>query len=405
MAHRVFRLSISPQRAPEVRRVIDFDGVSTLDDVHRAIQRELDLDDDHLYAFYLSGRYFDPSSEHGPSNSSRYDSGRSVLFRLGLAPGRQFAYLFDFGDEHRHEIKVVSVTDVEAPLGRPVVVESVGEPPPQYGDVEGDDEPYQLPEHLTEVAALAETVLSLSERLDGLCDEYEAEPLLSEGDGDEDDEDEPVAPPEAILSLLRELSKAALQLADALGEDDQALGDLDEWSHERELLSRLLGLPLALVSVRELDSALAVARAFAFIAPESFNADIAIIFAESGRRDEAIAQLESNLKQYPESCLTAIKAGEAFEVLGDMAAAEDAYRRAMDLAEDDAEEDEALSQLIALLDDTGRSEESRALLAASTDVEPRVEAMPRVDVKFAPVGRNEPCPCGSGKKYKKCHGA
>ena len=22
----------------------------------------------------------------------------------------------------------------------------------------------------------------------------------------------------------------------------------------------------------------------------------------------------------------------------------------------------------------------------------------------AKVGRNEPCPCGSGKKYKKCHG-
>jgi preprotein translocase subunit SecA len=20
------------------------------------------------------------------------------------------------------------------------------------------------------------------------------------------------------------------------------------------------------------------------------------------------------------------------------------------------------------------------------------------------IGRNEPCPCGSGKKYKKCHG-
>jgi preprotein translocase subunit SecA len=23
----------------------------------------------------------------------------------------------------------------------------------------------------------------------------------------------------------------------------------------------------------------------------------------------------------------------------------------------------------------------------------------------AKVGRNDPCPCGSGKKYKKCHGA
>jgi preprotein translocase subunit SecA len=24
---------------------------------------------------------------------------------------------------------------------------------------------------------------------------------------------------------------------------------------------------------------------------------------------------------------------------------------------------------------------------------------------FPKVGRNDPCPCGSGKKYKACHGA
>ena len=24
---------------------------------------------------------------------------------------------------------------------------------------------------------------------------------------------------------------------------------------------------------------------------------------------------------------------------------------------------------------------------------------------FSKVGRNDPCPCGSGKKYKKCHGS
>jgi preprotein translocase subunit SecA len=29
-----------------------------------------------------------------------------------------------------------------------------------------------------------------------------------------------------------------------------------------------------------------------------------------------------------------------------------------------------------------------------------------VPVRQVPkVGRNDPCPCGSGKKYKKCHGA
>jgi len=32
-------------------------------------------------------------------------------------------------------------------------------------------------------------------------------------------------------------------------------------------------------------------------------------------------------------------------------------------------------------------------------------ASPRNDPKFKDVGRNDPCPCGSGKKFKKCHGA
>jgi preprotein translocase subunit SecA len=27
------------------------------------------------------------------------------------------------------------------------------------------------------------------------------------------------------------------------------------------------------------------------------------------------------------------------------------------------------------------------------------------DVDWSTVGRNDPCPCGSGKKFKKCHGA
>jgi preprotein translocase subunit SecA len=30
---------------------------------------------------------------------------------------------------------------------------------------------------------------------------------------------------------------------------------------------------------------------------------------------------------------------------------------------------------------------------------------PQTVTNAAKVGRNDPCPCGSGKKYKKCHGA
>ena len=34
------------------------------------------------------------------------------------------------------------------------------------------------------------------------------------------------------------------------------------------------------------------------------------------------------------------------------------------------------------------------------------EVFPETVVREGPkVGRNDPCPCGSGKKYKKCHGA
>jgi hypothetical protein len=37
---------------------------------------------------------------------------------------------------------------------------------------------------------------------------------------------------------------------------------------------------------------------------------------------------------------------------------------------------------------------------------PVPEAAPQTFVRDQPkVGRNDPCPCGSGKKYKKCHGA
>ena len=43
----------------------------------------------------------------------------------------------------------------------------------------------------------------------------------------------------------------------------------------------------------------------------------------------------------------------------------------------------------------GPSEEKEVI---TSEVQTRVNAVPK-------VGRNEPCPCGSGKKYKQCHGA
>jgi len=109
--------------------------------------------------------------------------------------------------------------------------------------------------------------------------------------------------------------------------------------------------------------------------------------------------------QFRDSCLTAIKSGAAFEALGNTEGAEAAYRRALILAEDESEGDEAFSQLAGLLEDMGRFEELEELLSPSMEHE-FIDTKPFIDAKpLAPVGRNDPCPCGSGKKSKKCHGA
>jgi uncharacterized protein YecA (UPF0149 family) len=44
----------------------------------------------------------------------------------------------------------------------------------------------------------------------------------------------------------------------------------------------------------------------------------------------------------------------------------------------------------------------RLRLSGSGDAPARPQTLQR---KTPKVGRNDPCPCGSGKKYKKCHGA
>jgi preprotein translocase subunit SecA len=48
---------------------------------------------------------------------------------------------------------------------------------------------------------------------------------------------------------------------------------------------------------------------------------------------------------------------------------------------------------------------SVAAVAAPSSLQPPVRRGPVDPSSWGRVGRNEPCPCGSGKKYKQCHGA
>ena len=56
----VFELEIVCERDQRCIRRVEFLASQTLWDVHRCIQREFDLDNDHIWSFYLSGEYHDP---------------------------------------------------------------------------------------------------------------------------------------------------------------------------------------------------------------------------------------------------------------------------------------------------------------------------------------------------------
>lgn len=63
-------------------------------------------------------------------------------------------------------------------------------------------------------------------------------------------------------------------------------------------------------------------------------------------------------------------------------------------------------RLFKILLETFESNLVRSILKVEIKKEPvyqRVE-LSRIPEKFKNVGRNDPCPCGSGKKFKKCHG-
>jgi preprotein translocase subunit SecA len=68
-------------------------------------------------------------------------------------------------------------------------------------------------------------------------------------------------------------------------------------------------------------------------------------------------------------------------------------------------EHESLAGADAIAAAGGGNGRGAATAAAGAGVATSVATGQRVASEWEKVGRNDPCPCGSGKKYKKCHGA
>jgi hypothetical protein len=121
---------------PGVSRTVAVRGDQTLVDLHRVLQTALDWNEDHLYSFWLSGKFWgDVASEYSTPGwcEQGQRSAQVRVERLGLGVGQKIAYLFDFGSEWRMRLTLAKIEAADDAI-YPRIVASRGEAPPQYPD-------------------------------------------------------------------------------------------------------------------------------------------------------------------------------------------------------------------------------------------------------------------------------
>jgi hypothetical protein len=222
--------------------------------------------------------------------------------------------------------------------------------------------------------------------------------------------DEAVA---AVLRLLRWADRRPERLAAAFEALKPLPGGALEWFAE---------LGLALVIDGRIDEAAAIAYPVA----EAFDADLVVgdfvvTVAQYGPRERAVTEIERGLARFPRGAFTALSCGDAWVELGEPARAEPLFRRALELARREpsgtaresiglsAKPEEivrdALGLLLPLLLRQGREDEARAVYrrhAPPPELRRPANVVPIASVR---AGRNDPCPCGSGRKFKHCCGS
>jgi tetratricopeptide (TPR) repeat protein len=133
-----------------------------------------------------------------------------------------------------------------------------------------------------------------------------------------------------------------------------------------------------------------------------------------GYRDEAIEQLQAALECDPTNIEAVYNLGNAMWEAGNLEEAREQFDHILKIPFSNALTREQHDEFVigareGLRDLAGstpgwapRPPQRTPLLATVPDSDPLAATqLPR---RIEKVGRNEPCPCGSGKKYKKCHG-
>ncbi len=112
---------------------IRLSGSATLFDLHNFIQNAFEWGNDHMFAFFMDNKFWNPKSEYSANPLGEGRAANTNIQNLSLLKGMSFAYVFDFGDDHRFQVDVLTI-ETETDEMEEGIIKIVGTPPVQYED-------------------------------------------------------------------------------------------------------------------------------------------------------------------------------------------------------------------------------------------------------------------------------
>lgn len=376
-------------------RHIKISSDATLFDLHEFILKIFDFADDHLHAFFMNNRAWDSSMayySYTENNSSRLTTDYR-LRDFGLEKGSKFLYIFDFGDEWRFNIKVLRIEEEE--IKKPILIKSVGDSPEQY---QYDDE-YEEYDDILE----NKTFLKYN-------------PLVSADDFSSEEQ--------KTVSLLNKYAAAAINLYGVISKSEFV--DIYNSQNAKKISVDDLCKMLSFYVYRDRDYCFYKEYLVFFDFIDNDFEDVADILAESKGKPRYVPSKNEFLKysddsyndnyKYAMRLYTFLekhfgKNRQSFNLYRFIFAAcygySDtdgifAYMQENNMMFDSLEDMNTFAQLYTDVQNNTRQWENKGY--TPRELFYIYEKNKRDIPKPTKIGRNDPCPCGSGKKYKKCCG-
>lgn len=343
-------------------RHIKISSSAMLEELHKFILKVFDFEDDHLHAFFMNNRAWDMDEAYYSSyaeNVEKYTSDYK-LSDFKLEKGSKFIYIFDFGEEHKFTVKVLRKE--EEPIKEPELIKSVGESPEQYPGEEEYDEKEELILSYADAAVNLYGVIAVKD----------------------------------FLEIYNSQNIQAITEKDILNLDDG--GEYNYWRIYEEYIVNVLiekkdlkDIPQYLRTINNKQRYIPAAsefikyQEFMYTDEPVYQAKLRLFLEKLFGKNDTIMDLYIDIYTL---CRLEAEYEDILEVF-------DEYNLEFSSAVD-------LEKFFKIL--TELMNHTRIWSNKGYTPVQYMELYSSQPIKSNKIGRNDPCPCGSGKKYKKCCG-